>query len=65
MESSSEAVLLSLYWATVAGPGERGWMKRRGGLGRRECRSGVRGEGEVRVAKLEVETNVDLATGGG
>ena len=34
----------------------RGWIRRRGGS------SSVRGEGGVRVAKLEVESNIDMAT---
>ena len=40
-------------------------MRRRGGIRRGEGRRGVRGERGVRVAKLEVESNVDIATGGG
>ena len=63
--SSSQAVLLPLCRATVAGPGGRGGMKRRGGMGRRGGRSGMKGERRVRVAKLEVESNVDMSTGGG
>ena len=44
---------------------ERGWIRRRGGIGRMEGRRGVRGEGGVRVAKLEVKSKVDIAAGGG
>ena len=60
MASSSQAVLLPLCRATVAGPGGRGWMKRRGGMGRKGGRSGMMGERRVRVAKLEVESKVDI-----
>ena len=63
--SSSQAVLLPLGRATVAGPGGMGGMGRREGVGRREGGSSVRGERGVRMAKLEVESNIDMATGGG
>ena len=57
--SSSQAVLLPLCRATVTGPRGRGWMVRRGGS------RGLRGEGGVWVAKLEVESNVYMTTRGG
>ena len=57
--SSSQAVLLPLCRATVTGPRRRKWMVRRG------RRSGMKGERGVWVAKLEVESNIDLATRGG
>ena len=40
-------------------------MRRRGGIRRGEGRRGVRGERGVRVAKLDVESKVNIATGGG
>ena len=49
----------------MTGPMERGWIRRRGGIGRMEGRRGVRWEGGVRVAKLEVKSKVDIAAGGG